>query len=145
MEEDILNYLPTVMFRGTPCTLWYCLGRKEWVYQEIREKSFRSDFLTLKAFLIVVSTWQKLSVIVLRFYVWGKHFSGLFCPRRRISVFEILLKQFEENTNKVWTQLNCSIFQMSLFSTLKIVSTFYDEKYWFLSGCIVFKWFYKIK
>ena len=20
MEEDILNYLPTVMFRGTPCT-----------------------------------------------------------------------------------------------------------------------------
>ena len=21
MEEDILNYLPTVMFRGTPCTL----------------------------------------------------------------------------------------------------------------------------
>ena len=22
MEEDIQNYLPTVMFRGTPCTLY---------------------------------------------------------------------------------------------------------------------------
>ena len=24
MEEDILKYLPTVMFRGTPCIIDYC-------------------------------------------------------------------------------------------------------------------------
>ena len=25
MEEDIQNYLPTVMFRGTPCISEYCI------------------------------------------------------------------------------------------------------------------------
>jgi len=27
MEEDILNHSPTVMFRGTPCTLQYNIPR----------------------------------------------------------------------------------------------------------------------
>ena len=29
MEEDILNYSPTVMFRGTPCNTFTIVGKHE--------------------------------------------------------------------------------------------------------------------
>ena len=44
MEEDILNYSPTLVFRGTPCTKILQL-LKEFKNIEIQKKIFKSVFV----------------------------------------------------------------------------------------------------
>ena len=63
MEEDILNYSPTVMFRGTPCTIKGSIHRKfrsgGWIYNFlIGCKVKRQGTIDLRKKLLILNTEQ---------------------------------------------------------------------------------------
>ena len=46
MEEDILNYLPTVMFRGTPCMSIFQLTMAPFAWSSMNVNNFENSLFS---------------------------------------------------------------------------------------------------
>ena len=51
MEEDILNYLPTVMFRGTPCMSIVQITMAPFAWSSMNVNNFENSLFSIAWFL----------------------------------------------------------------------------------------------
>ena len=113
MEEDILNYSPTVMFRGTP-------GYVTWFFNQTPGSHVQllADFLRSIQGMdirVMLSQLIDLKISGKKIFIWKiKIFSKNVIKIQWLNIFSTNLFYFEINFTKIWLPYNIFIILFSI-------------------------------